>query len=191
MTRAAFTAFLLLLAVERLFELSLSRRNAAWARARGGVEYGADHLVWMKLLHAAWFAGALLEVWLARRPFSAPLALGCGVVVLLSQSLRYWTIATLGPRWNIAVVVVPGSPAVASGPFKFLRHPNYVAVVAEGLAVPLAHSAFLTAGIFSVLNLWLLSVRIRCEERALSEHCDYERQLGSRPRFWPARSGQE
>jgi methyltransferase len=110
------------------------------------------------------------------------------VVALLAQGLRYWTIATLGRRWNVAVLVLPGLPAISSGPFRFLRHPNYLAVVAEGLAVPLMHSAVITAGVFSVLNALLLAVRIDCEERALAQHCGYSERFAQRPRLWPARS---
>ncbi len=188
-TQVTYTLFIAALALERCFELWLSRRNARWARAQGAVEYGADHLVWMKLLHTAFFVGCIAEVWLAHRPVLPALAGLCLAVAVLAQALRYWAIVTLGRRWNIAVLVVPGMRAVASGPFRFMRHPNYLAVVAEGLAVPLLHSAFITAGVFTLLNAVLLGVRIRVEERALREHSHYAEQLGTRARFWPARSG--
>jgi methyltransferase len=187
-TQALYTAFIAAVALERGFELRLSRRNAAWARQAGAVEYGTGHLPWMKALHTAFFIAAPAEVWLASRPFIPALALACLVIALLAQALRYWAIATLGRRWNVAVLVLPGMPAVNSGPFRYLRHPNYVAVVSEGLAIPLMHSAFVTAGVFTVLNAWLLRVRIRCEEHALQQHCEYADRLGARPRFWPARS---
>jgi methyltransferase len=187
-SRQLYTIFVVALAIERGFELWLSRRNASWARRQGGVEYGAQHLVWMKLLHTGFFIGCLAEVWLLSRAFNVWLGALCLVVALLAQGLRYWAIASLGRRWNVAVIVLPGVPAVASGPFRWLRHPNYLAVVAEGLAVPLMHSAFITAGVFSGLNAVLLAVRINCEERALREHCDYSKQVGARARFWPARS---
>jgi methyltransferase len=189
-SRYAFTLFIAALALERLLELRLSRRNADWAKREGAVEYGAGHLGWMKLLHTCFFAGCLLEVWLCSRPFVPALAAVCLVLALLAQGLRYWTIGTLGQRWNVAVLVLPGVPAVTAGPFRYLRHPNYVAVVVEGVAVPLVHGAFLTAAIFSVLNALLLMVRIRCEEQALAEHCGYRERLGARPRFWPARSNE-
>ena len=188
-TQTLFTAFIGALALERCFELWLSRRNAAWARSAGAVEYGAGHMRWMKLLHTGFFVAALAEVWFAGRPFVPALGIPCAVVALLAQALRYWTIATLGPRWNVAVLVLPGVPAIVGGPFRFLRHPNYVAVVAEGLAVPLLHSAYLTAALFTALNAWLLSVRIRCEEDALERHCAYRERLGARRRFWPAPPG--
>jgi methyltransferase len=187
-TRALFAGFVAALALERCFELWLSRRNAIWARQAGAVEYGQRHLRWMKALHTAFFIAAPAEVWLASRPFVPSLAAACLALALLAQALRYWAIATLGRRWNVAVLVLPGVPAVNSGPFRYLKHPNYVAVVTEGLAVPLMHSAFITAAVFTLLNAWLLSVRVRCEERALRQHCEYEGRLADRPRFWPARS---
>ena len=188
MTREAYTLFILALAIERCVELWLSRRNAAWARSAGAVEYGARHLGWMKLLHGSLFVGCLGEVWGLERPFIPALGVACLVVALSAQALRYWTIATLGRRWNVAVLVLPGVPAVTTGPFRFLRHPNYLAVVAEGLAVPLMHGAFITAGVFSVLNALLLAIRIDCEERALAQHCGYASRFAARPRLWPARS---
>lgn len=187
-TREAYAIFILALGLERCFELWLSRRNAAWARREGAVEYGAGHLVWMKVLHTSLFIGCISEVWALERPFIPALGVSCLLVALAAQGLRYWTIATLGRRWNVAVLVLPGVPAVSSGPFRFLRHPNYLAVVAEGLAVPLMHSAFITAGVFSVLNALLLAVRIDCEERALRQHCGYSERFAKRPRLWPARS---
>ena len=189
-TQVAYTLFIAVLALERCFELWLSRRNARWARGQGAVEYGAGHLVWMKLLHTGFFVACIAEVWLAQRSFVPALAAVCLVVAAAAQALRYWAIVTLGRRWNVAVLVLPGVPAVASGPFRFMRHPNYLAVVAEGLAVPLLHSAYITAAVFSLLNALLLSVRIGVEERALSEHCQYGRELGGRARLWPTRHGQ-
>jgi methyltransferase len=176
------------LAVERGFELLLSRSNAAWARARGAIEYGRGHLRWMKALHAGFLLSCVAEVWLGSRPFVPALGWPCLGLVLASQALRYWTIATLGRRWNVAVLVLPGVPAEARGPFRFVKHPNYLSVVVEGLAMPLVHTAFLTALGFTLLNAWLLTVRIRCEERALGDHCAYAERLRGRRRLWPVRS---
>jgi methyltransferase len=168
---AAYLVFLSLLVLERVVELLISRRNAAWSFGEGGVEYGARHFPYMKALHTVFFMACALEVVLLERPFFPSLALVMLGLVALAQLLRYWVIATLGKRWNVRVIVVPGMPAVQSGPFRFLRHPNYLAVVVEGFAVPLLHSAWWTAIGFSLLNAWMLSVRIRCEEGALAAHC--------------------
>jgi methyltransferase len=121
----------------------------------------------MVALHTALLAGSLAEVWLAGRPFVPTLAWPMLAVLAASQALRWWCIGTLGPRWNTRVIVVPGLPLVTHGPYRWLRHPNYVAVVAEGLALPLVHTAWITATSFTVLNAALLTVRIRCENRAL------------------------
>jgi methyltransferase len=186
-TKEAYALFIAALAVERCVELWISRRNTAWALRSGAIEYGAEHLVWMKLLHTGFLIGCVAEVWLCDRPFVRWLGVPCLIAAALAQGLRYWTIATLGRRWNVAVVVLSGVPAVASGPFRFMRHPNYLAVIVEGVVVPLVHGAFVTAVVFSGLNAALLAVRIRCEERALREHCSYGQRLGTRPRLWPAR----
>jgi methyltransferase len=162
-----YTVLVLAVGVERLAELRLSLRHAAWARERGGVETGQGHYPWMVLLHTGLLAGCLAEVWLLDRPFLPLLGWTMLVLVLASQGLRWWCIATLGPRWNTRVIVVPGLPLVTSGPYRFLRHPNYVAVVVEGVALPLVHTAWVTALVFTVLNAVLLRTRIRCENAAL------------------------
>lgn len=188
MSQYLYTGFVVLLGVERLVELTISRRNASWALGRGALVYGREHLIWMKLLHTAFLLGCVLEVWAFSRPFSPLLGWPCLLLALSCQGLRYWTIASLGRRWNIEVIVLPGVPAEVSGPFRFLRHPNYLAVVLEGIAVPLVHSAWLTALTFTLLNAALLRVRIRCEEEALAQHCQYAARLGARSRFVPRRA---
>lgn len=183
---APYLAVLLLLAAERVFELFLSRRHARWAFERGGVEYGQRHFGAMKLLHTVFLFSCALEVFALERPFVRGLAIPMFSVAILAQALRYWAIATLGKRWNVRVIVVPDLPAVVDGPYRFLRHPNYLAVILEGFAVPLIHSAFLTAIGFSLLNAYLLRERIRCEEQALAEHAQYWTRLGDRRRFVPS-----
>ena len=182
-----YLALLALLGLERIGELILSRRNAAAALARGGIEVGQRHFQVMKALHTAFFVACAAEVVLLGRPFIPALALPMLVLVVLAQVLRYWAVLTLGRRWNVRVLVVPGDPAVAVGPYRYVRHPNYLAVVIEGFAVPLVHTAWLTALAFTLANAALLRVRIRCEEQALATHCDYTRRLGDRPRLIPAR----
>ena len=98
-------------------------------------------------------------------------------VVVLAQALRWWCIATLGPRWNTRIIVVPGLPLVEGGPYRWLRHPNYVAVVAEGIALPLVHSAWITAVVFTVVNAALLWVRISSENAALAQSPSTEREV--------------
>jgi methyltransferase len=163
-----YTILVGLVGVERLAELVVAKRNAAWSFARGGVETGRRHYVAMVALHTGLLIGCVLEVWVARPPFVPALGWPMLALVLGSQALRWWCIATLGHRWNTRVIVVPGLPPIRRGPYRLLRHPNYVAVVVEGVALPLVHSAWITALAFSVLNAGLLTVRIRVEDAALA-----------------------
>lgn len=162
-----FTALVAAVGLERLAEMVVSKRHAAWAFARGGVESGQGHFPVMVALHTALLVGAVVEVLAVDRPFIPLLGWPMLALVLLAQGLRWWCITTLGPQWNTRVIVVPGATLVAAGPYRLMRHPNYVAVVVEGLALPLVHTAWLTAALFTVLNVVLLSVRIRVEEQAL------------------------
>lgn len=164
-----FTLLIALVALERVAELVISTRNARAALARGGVESGRGHYPPMVLLHLALLAGALAEVWWLDRPWVPALGLSMLAVVILAQGLRWWCILVLGPAWNTRVIVVPGGERVERGPYRWLRHPNYVAVVLEGLALPLVHGAWVTAVVFTLLNAWLLTVRIRVEDRALRQ----------------------
>lgn len=163
-----FTVLIALVGVERVAELVVSTRNAAWSMDRGGVEYGRGHFPPMVLLHTGLLVGALVEVWVAGRPFVPWLGWPMLVVVIAAQGLRWWCIGTLGRRWNTRIIIVPGMPLVGGGPYRFLRHPNYVAVVVEGVALPLVGSAWITAVVFTVLNAVLLRVRITAENRALA-----------------------
>lgn len=164
----AFTVLVGLVGVERVAELAVSTRNAAWSRERGGVESGLGHFPFMVVLHIALLVGALAEAWVRRPDVPSLLAWSMLALVIASQVLRWWCIATLGRRWNTRVIVVPGLPPVTSGPYRILRHPNYVAVVVEGVALPLVHAAWITAVVFTVLNAGLLAVRIRAEDAALA-----------------------
>ena len=167
MSEVWFTALVIMVGVERLAELVVSNRNAAWSRQRGGVEYGRGHYPIMVVLHTGLLVGCLTEVWLGRPEFVAALGWPMLILVLAAQALRWWCIRTLGPQWNTRVIVVPGASLISSGPYRWLRHPNYVAVVIEGLALPLVHSAWITAVVFTVLNAVLLTVRLRVETAAL------------------------
>ncbi|MEM6532851.1 MAG: isoprenylcysteine carboxyl methyltransferase family protein [Myxococcota bacterium] len=172
-SQALYLALLVLVGVERLAELVISRRNARWAFERGGREFGAEHFPWMAALHTAFLVAAGVEVLVLEPPFIPAIGWPALAGVFLAQGVRYWVIGTLGRLWNVRVIVVPGASAVTGGPYRWLRHPNYLAVVLEGLCLPLVHGAWITAAVFSIANAWLLSVRIRCEENALAELTDY------------------
>ena len=167
-TLLAFTVLVLLVGLERVAELVVSVRNAAWSRERGGVETGLGHFPFMVVLHTGLLVGALVEAWVRRPDVPSVLAWSMLALVIASQALRWWCIGTLGRRWNTRVIVVPGLPPVTGGPYRLMRHPNYVAVVVEGIALPLVHAAWITALVFTVLNAGLLAVRIRVEDRALA-----------------------
>jgi methyltransferase len=165
---AAFTVLVVLVGLERLAELVVSRRNAAWSLERGGRESGQGHYPVMVVLHTGFLVAMLVEAWVRRPDVPAALAWTMLLLVLAAQALRWWCIVTLGHRWNTRVIVVPGLPSVTGGPYRLLRHPNYVAVVVEGIALPLVHSAWITALVFTLANAVLLSVRIRVEDAALA-----------------------
>lgn len=156
-------AFLLaFLAVQRLAELALAQWNTVRLRAAGGVEFGASHYPLMVALHALWLLGLWLvahdrpvdRVWLA--------------VFVLLQLGRLWVIASLGRRWTTRVIVLPGAPPVARGPYRFMSHPNYLVVTLEIAVVPLALGLPVYAAVFSLLNAAMLACRIGAENRALA-----------------------
>jgi methyltransferase len=178
-----YLLFLLLLSLERVGELLLSRRNAARAFARGAVEVGQRHFRVMAGLHTLFLIACAAEVVGLHRQFPGALGFAALGGALLAQGLRYWAIATLGERWNTRVIVLPEAAPVTGGPYRFVRHPNYVAVVAELVLVPLIHGAWITAIVFTVANAVLLAVRIRVEEEALG--AAWKQHFAHAPRFIP------
>ena len=162
-----YLLFLAATGVERLVELRVARRNAQLAFARGGVEYGQFHYKVMVVLHSFFLPACAAEVLLLNRAFPGLvgwIALGLS---LGAQVLRAAAIQALGQRWNTRIIVVPDFVPVTTGPYRFVRHPNYVAVVTEMAAVPAVHGAWISSLVFSALNAVLLTVRIRAEEAAL------------------------
>jgi methyltransferase len=159
--------YLILLAVERLVELVVSRRNARRSLAAGGVEMGRGHYPAMVAFHTAFLLACAVEPILRPRPWSQTAAVAALAVALLAQALRWWAIVTLGGRWSTRIIVVPGAPPVVGGPYRFLTHPNYVAVAVELLAIPLIGGALVTAALAALGNGLLMALRIPAEERAL------------------------
>lgn len=167
-----YVALILATGGERLFELSVSKRNAAAAFTRGGIEYGRGHFPWMVTLHTGLLLACIAEVVLLNRPFIPGLGWPMLMIALLSQAGRYWIIHSLGSQWNTRVIVVPGAGRIARGPYRWawLPHPNYLLVAVEGIALPLVHTAWMTALAFTVLNaVLLLGFRIPTENRALRQ----------------------
>jgi methyltransferase len=161
-----FVVVVALVALERLAELIVSQRNAACSFARGGHETGQGHYPAMVALHTGFLVAMLVEALVRRPEVPSALAWSMLALVAVAQALRWWCIATLGPQWNTRVIVVPDLAPVRTGPYRFLAHPNYVAVVVEGIALPLIHACWITAAGFTILNAALLRVRLRVENDA-------------------------
>jgi methyltransferase len=161
-----FLLFLSLLIIQRVSELLLARRNERIVREMGALEYDGKGYRTIVLMHAAFFVSLGAEYFLLNRTVNAywpPLI----TLFLIAQALRYWAIASLGKFWNTKILVVPGAQAVMKGPYRYLKHPNYIAVTIEIAAIPLLFSCYITCVLFSVLNLIALRRRIRIEESAL------------------------
>jgi methyltransferase len=156
---AALLAFLTL---QRLAELWWAKRNEAELLASGGLEFGHSHLWLIILFHAAWMSG----LWFLG--YDQPVILPFLFLFVVLQIARFWVLLTLGRRWTIRIIAVPGEHLVARGPYRFLRHPNYAIVTGEIAVVPLALGLPLYALVFSVLNVLVLAVRIPAENAALA-----------------------
>ena len=163
MTVSIWYILVALIVLQRLAELAISRTNTRRLLAEGGIEHGVRHYPLMVALHVAWFASLIVFV-----PADAPLNPFLFVVFLVLQAGRVWVIAALGRHWTTRVITVPGAPLVKRGPYRWLRHPNYLVVAAEIAVVPLIAGAWEMAVAFSVANAALLWHRIRVENAALA-----------------------
>jgi methyltransferase len=166
-SRALYLALVVLVAAQRFAELGKSADNEATLRARGAIEHAPEQMRWMRLLHGAWLVAAPVEVFLFKRPFVLWIAIAASVVFLVGQVLRLWTQRTLGVRWTVKILTIPGLSPVTEGPFRLLRHPNYLGVALEIAALPMIHGAWITAIVFTAANAALMVARISAEERAL------------------------
>jgi methyltransferase len=182
-SQALYLGFLGALVVERGVEVAISKANAKAAFAKGAREVGRGHYPAMVAMHALFFVACAAEVVGKDRPFPGALGFVALALVIVAQALRYAAVITLGRQWNVRIIVWPDEEPVTRGPYRFVRHPNYVAVVVELLCVPLVHGAFVTACVFTVANALLLTVRIREEERALGHR--YAEAFRGRPRLVP------
>ncbi len=185
-TIQVFVVFVVLVALERLAELRLSRRNESRLYELGAREHASGHFIAMQLLHTLWLVSIVLEVTLLRPSFQLWVSGLAALCFGVGQCLRYAAIHALGGRWTVRVFVLPGAAPVTRGIYRYLRHPNYLGVVLEIAALPLMHSAWRSAVVFSLANAVLLTVRIRKEEHALSANGGYDEALGPLPRLWPS-----
>jgi len=182
-SQALYLVFLGLVACERCVELAVSNAHARAAFACGGFEVGRGHYRIMTVLHTVFFGSCAAEVLLLKRSFPGAFGFAALGLALLAQVLRYSAISALGERWNVRIIVWPRALPVTNGPYRFIRHPNYLAVGIELLFIPLIHGAVITALVFSACNAAILAVRIRQEERALGE--GYAQAFRGRPRLIP------
>jgi len=180
-----YLALLLTVAALRLLELRVSRNHQRQMIARGAKKISDPKFRWMVLVHTAVLLGAALEVVFLKRPFIAWLAAPMLALFLAANAVRWWVIRTMGQHWNVQVVDSTQLGVVTSGPFRFVRHPNYAAVFVEMLALPLIHTAWITAAAGAVAHVGVLAQRLSAEERVLFANADYRAAMAGKPRFLP------
>jgi methyltransferase len=186
LTRVCYVALIGAVAALRLVELRISKRNQQRLVARGVTKARDPRFPAMVALHTAVLAGAAAEVVFLRRPFYLVLALPMATLFLAANALRWWVIHTLGTHWNVQVMDSARLGVITSGPYRWMRHPNYSAVFIEMLTLPLIHTAWMTAVIGTTLHTWVLRGRIAAEERVLLADPAYRAAMGSKPRFLPS-----
>jgi len=184
-TVIAFLLLLLAVAALRVVELRISRRHQQQLLSRGAARVSDPRFRWMVALHTAVLLGAALEVLLLKRPFIPAFAAVMFAIFLAANAVRWWVIRTLGEHWNVQVVDSTRLGVVTSGPFRFVRHPNYAAVFAEMLALPLVHTAWITALAGSLAHVAVLAQRLTTEESVLFANPDYRTAMAGKPRFLP------
>jgi len=162
-----FWIFVFFLILQRLAELAFAKRNETIVRTKGAIEFDKDGYIFIVFMHVAFFISLVMEKVFLERSLNT-LWVFFAALFVLAQFLRYWAISSLGVYWNTRVLVVPNSKLVSSGPYKYLRHPNYVAVITEIAMIPLIFSCYITAVVFSFINLVLLRRRVNIEEEALN-----------------------
>lgn len=180
-----YLGLLLLVVLLRLVELGISRRHQQQMVARGASKVVDPRFRWMVLLHTSVLLGSALEVVFLRRPFYPLLATICFVIFLASNAVRWWVIRTLGEHWNVQVMNSTGMGVITSGPFRYVRHPNYAAVFVEMLMLPLMHCAWITAIVGSLAHVLVLFQRLATEERVLFSDAQYRAAMSGKPRFIP------
>ena len=180
-----FLALLALLGLTRLAELAISRLHQRQLARRNIGQRFDPRYPWMVALHAGVLAAAALEVIWLRRPFVPALAAPAAALFLLATGLRWWAIRSLGAHWNVQVMDSASLGVVATGPFRWVRHPNYLGVFIEMAAVPLIHTAWITALLAAAGNVWVLRNRLRVEEPLLEAHPEYRAAMSGKPRFLP------
>jgi methyltransferase len=182
---AAYLIFLVLVGISRLAELKISARNQRRMTERGVSKVPEPHFRQMVILHTGILISAGLEVLILHRPFIPALAIGAGIVFVFADVFRWWVIRTLAEHWNVEIMASTKLGVVTSGPYRWIRHPNYLSVMLEVISIPLIYTAWITA-IWGALGYgWVLLSRIKVEESALMSNPAYRAAMGSKPRFLP------
>lgn len=170
LTKIFFCSIIAAVILQRLWELRISQRNEAYILTRGGKKHSENLLGMVKVLQVSWWLAMLVEVWWLDRPF-IPVVAAVGLsATLTGQILRYLSMQALGYRWTLPIMTIPGIPIVKEGIYRYLRHPNWLAVILEIGGLPLIHGAYLTALFFSIVNAFLISKRIHTEELAWAKN---------------------
>jgi|SRR5215831_18346462 len=184
-TVIAFLVLLVAVATLRIVELRISKRHQIQIVRSGGSKVADPKFLWMVLLHTAVLIGAAVEVVFLSRPFLPALALISFALFLFANAIRWWVIRTLGEHWNVEVMDSTKLGVVTTGPFRYVRHPNYAAVFLEMFFLPLIHSAWITAVAGSLAHAVVLSARLSTEEKVLFSDPSYREAMASKPRFVP------
>ena len=185
MVSAWYLILVSIVAVDRLAEMAYSRRNQRRMRERGARQVRDPVFAGMVLLHIGYLAAAPLEVAVLNRTFIPWLGFPSLALLIAANALRIWSIRALSVHWNMQIVSSQSLGAIITGPYRWIRHPNYVALFFEVAALPLVHTAWLTASAATIANLWLLRRRIDAEEQVLMDDPGYRATMGHKPRFVP------
>jgi len=180
-----FLALLLAVAVMRIFELRISKKHQQEMTARGAAKVNDPNFRWMAMFHTLVLIGAAVEVVFLQRPFWPALAIPMLALFVIANIVRWWVIRTLGEHWNVQVMDSTRLGVITNGPFRYVRHPNYAAVFVEMIALPLIHTAWITALAGAIAHVIVLALRLSTEERVLLANPEYAARMGSKPRFLP------
>lgn len=181
-----FWIFISLLIAQRVSEVAVAKNNEKIMKKQGAIEYGKLHYPFIVGMHVLFFLSFLAEVLFLERELS-PVWFIIVPFILLAQILRYWALASLGTCWNTKILMVPNLKVVAKGPYKYIRHPNYLVVALEFLLLPLLFKAYFTAILFTILNGCIMGIRIPAEENALMKNSSDHEKYFLTERFLPKR----
>ncbi|WP_243385203.1 isoprenylcysteine carboxyl methyltransferase family protein [Bacillus kexueae] len=179
-----FSVVFFILILQRLTELMIAKNNERFLKKEGAIEYGKEHYWIMVVMHIGFFVSLWVEGFIKNGALS-PYWKVIVPILIITQVIRYWSIFSLGVFWNTKIIVLKSANVQKKGPYRFLRHPNYVVVTLEILLIPLLFQAYVTAILSSVLNYWMLTVRIRTEEGVLIDHTNYNDVFKQKRRFIP------